>query len=180
MKIRVQDLDGRLLDVATALCLGYTWVKNASSRSGDSYLRKGEKPMWPTGCRCLVSPSKAKNISPTEKNWDGWLESDMSEPMTSSAIYDVPNYTKNPNESWPIIDREGISLLFKGHNKEWHASKDVGGHVEHGHQFVFVSWGYDSITAALRCFVSYSNLAAEIDIPDKLVEMLERESKAAA
>lgn len=168
MKFKSEKLKDRMLDYAVAISEGYVWVKNASHRSGDSYRRSNEQELWPVGSRSLVAPSKAKNLHSTEKNWDGWLACDMTEPLSPNAMYDVPKFSTSPIHAWPIIEREDISTVAyttdsANGKKLWQA----GFLAKHGNGME----GPTSIIAAMREHV-FTVLGETVEIPDDVVELL--------
>ena len=68
-----------------------------------------------------------------------------------------------------IIEREGICLQFKQHNKEWHATIDIRNRKYQSGQYLFVRWHPSSpLIAAMRCYVA-SKLGDEVEIPEELI-----------
>lgn len=85
--------------------------------------------------------------------------------------------TTNPAQMWPIIEREGISLLApttyylgpEGHPfpvTYWRASKGMrSGPTQEGE--VVRMRGSDGLIAAARCYVA-SKLGEEVEVPEEL------------
>lgn len=65
------------------------------------------------------------------------------------------NFSTDPAQSWPIIDREKIDIEWEG--DEWIAGKAV-------------SWstGPTSLIAAMRCYVACT-LGEDVEVPEELV-----------
>lgn len=119
---RTQYLEDRELDYFTALSLGWQWARNMCSRSGDSFRESKDPVRWPIGARCVVAPNSAKDLHPTEKNWDGWCIAQMTDPIAPAFLSAVPRFSR----SWAdlsgrgmgrVIDELGLGFTVN-HNKE--------------------------------------------------------------
>jgi len=107
--MKTKNLKDFNLDMTVAVAEGWRWAKNVSIRSGDSYQPK-DKPWFAVGARCLISPSKSKGLNKDQKNWDGWVKADMTEPLALMWHYEMPNYSSCWAAAGPIIEREQIAI----------------------------------------------------------------------
>jgi len=101
----ISDLSLDEITWFTAKIDGFTWARNGSKRSGDSYKQKGEKSDWELGTRAFICRSKAKDLDKNIKNWDGWFRSDLTEPLAKAAYYDVPKYVTSWVDSGPLLEQ---------------------------------------------------------------------------
>lgn len=87
-------------------------------------------------------------------------------------------YTVSPDAMWPIIEREGISILApttyyigpEGHPfqiKHWRASKGMKPDPTQEGGIVHMR-GYSGLIAAARCYVA-SKLGETVEVPEELV-----------
>lgn len=65
----------------------------------------------------------------------------------------------------PIVEREGISLMFE--NGDWIAT--ALGHMSDGRAIRY--FDYSPLVAAMRCYVA-SSFGDEIEVPDELLSVL--------
>lgn len=73
------------------------------------------------------------------------------------------NYSTNPAEGWPILDRADIDVT-KAASGSYQARLDL----EEGDVMVEQRFGPTRLVAGLRCFVA-SHLGDEVDIPEEIV-----------
>lgn len=106
--MKTADLTGAILDYWVARAEGWVWVRNVAERSGDGYRTQGAPKQWPLGARCLVEPHRAKDLHAENRNWDGWVISDGTEPIAPAWNRDLPAYSTGWRHGGPIIEREKI------------------------------------------------------------------------
>lgn len=170
INVKVKESDGRLLDYLFALSLGWCWVKNASRRSGDSYCAPGEGPSWPIDHRCFVGPSKLKDISKDNKNWDGWLISNYHEPIAKAAFYDLPKWPIHKcKECLDVAESYDMSIQGSSSIKgKWRARISQSG-------LNTTQYGDSMVQAIMRCAVARKmgkSVAVDSDICDYILKTI--------
>lgn len=102
-------------------------------------------------------------MNPDTKNWDGWLASDMTEPVAPAAFQELPHYSTRCEDGCPLVFAERIDLISDPNGsagwmaRNWVDFKEVR------------MFSLSPLLAAMRCYVACKTKQTHIELPKEIV-----------